>query len=397
MFKKMAQNIAQSTGEIIGYGVLVTDEKGIIIGCSDERRIGASHPPSLAVIMENRPMTTSPGDAECLGNVLPGYTLPIQFFGRVLGSVSIAGLPEEVERYGLLVQKQAEIMLREQAFLESNLLREQAMRDLTENVASYDKRSGRGDIIMIRGRDLGFDLAKCKVAIVAEMGAWPEGSAESSFRVMSREVKAVFSNPKNVVCPHENYRVTVLFSPSSEGGIEKVYDAVLHLSGDLMDRMAEKDIETNIGVGFYAPDLEGLSTSLLSARRCLRLAGRLGAKGIIKAEDYTGEALLDSLPAAIGESFADRTLGGLKGRNDLPELKETFLAWCGSPFAGADVAGKLSLHRNSLRYRLKKIRQLTGKDPRNFKDAFELWAAFVLSDISGEFADRCEHRNAGKV
>lgn len=79
MFKKMAQNIAQSTGEIIGYGVLVTDEKGIIIGCSDERRIGASHPPSLAVIMENRPMTTSPGDAECLGNVLPVIPFPYSF------------------------------------------------------------------------------------------------------------------------------------------------------------------------------------------------------------------------------------------------------------------------------------------------------------------------------
>ncbi|NLD06072.1 MAG: hypothetical protein GX672_09360, partial [Synergistaceae bacterium] len=32
MFKKMAQNIAKSTSEVIGYGVLVTDEEGVIIG-----------------------------------------------------------------------------------------------------------------------------------------------------------------------------------------------------------------------------------------------------------------------------------------------------------------------------------------------------------------------------
>ncbi len=30
MFKKMAQNIAKSTSEVIGYGVLVTDEKGLL-------------------------------------------------------------------------------------------------------------------------------------------------------------------------------------------------------------------------------------------------------------------------------------------------------------------------------------------------------------------------------
>ena len=93
MFKKMAQNIAKSTSDVIGHGVLVTDENGMIIGCNDEKRIGEYHPPSIKVMQENMPMTTSISDAENYGNVLPGYTLPIRFFDRVMGSVSIAGLP----------------------------------------------------------------------------------------------------------------------------------------------------------------------------------------------------------------------------------------------------------------------------------------------------------------
>ncbi|MEG1603454.1 MAG: helix-turn-helix domain-containing protein, partial [Cloacibacillus sp.] len=64
--------------------------------------------------------------------------------------------------------------------------------------------------------------------------------------------------------------------------------------------------------------------------------------------------------------------------------RDTFLGWCESPFASGEVADRLSMHRNSLQYRLKKIRALTGKDPWNFKDAFELWAAFVLKNISTE-------------
>ncbi len=160
LFKKMAQNIAKSTSEVIGYGVLVTDEKGVIIGCNEEKRIGEFHPPSIRVMQENRPMATSTVDAENYLNVLPGYTLPIQLFDNVLGSVSIAGLPEEVARYGLLVQKQAEIMLREQAFLESNLLRERALRDLIENVASYDPRNGNEEFIMMQAKELGFNSLK---------------------------------------------------------------------------------------------------------------------------------------------------------------------------------------------------------------------------------------------
>jgi carbohydrate diacid regulator len=44
------------------------------------------------------------------------------------------------------VQKQAEIMLREQAFLESDLLRERSLRDLIENISSYDPKEGSGNL-----------------------------------------------------------------------------------------------------------------------------------------------------------------------------------------------------------------------------------------------------------
>ena len=382
MFKKMAQNIAKSTSEVIGYGVLVTDEKGVIIGCNEEKRIGEFHPPSIRVMQENRPMATSTVDAENYLNVLPGYTLPIQLFDNVLGSVSIAGLPEEVARYGLLVQKQAEIMLREQAFLESNLLRERALRDLIENVASYDPRNGNEEFIMMQAKELGFNLSRCRAAIVIEMRKWSNEAAESAFQRMLRETKTSFSNPRNVICPQENYRVTVLLSPSSDKDPNKIYEAAETLSKDFLDSVKGKGIHADVSIGFPAFDLQGLTRSLISARNSLRLAKQLGVKGMIRSEKFTGESLLDSLPAVSRENYVSMTLKGLNSRNDYEEMKETFLAWCESPFASGNVADKLSMHRNSLQYRLKKIRSLTGKDPWNFKDAFELWAAFMISDIS---------------
>ncbi len=378
----MAQNIAKSTSEVIGCGVLVTDENGIIVGCNEEKRIGESHPPSIKVMQENRPMATSSIDAENYGNVFPGYTLPIQLFDRVLGSVSIAGLPEDVARYGLLVQKQAEIMLREHAFLESNLLRERALRDLIENIASYDHRTGNAELVMIQARELGFNLSRCRIAIVVEMNTWSKEGAESAFQSMLREIRASFSNPRNVICPQENYRATILLSPSSDGDTLKIYEAAETLSQDFLDIIKDKGVLADVAVGFSAFDLGELSSSLISARKSLRLAKQLGIGGIIKSDKFTGEALLDSLPAAVKDNYVARTLGGLYSRNDYEEIKDTFLAWCESPFASGNVAEKLSMHRNSLQYRLKKIRTITGKDPWNFKDAFELWAAFIISDIS---------------
>ena len=382
MFKKMAQYIAKRTSDVIGHGVLVTDENGMIIGCNDEKRIGEYHPPSIKVMQENMPMTTSISDAENYGNVLPGYTLPIRFFDRVMGSVSIAGLPEEVERYGLLVQKQAEIMLREQAFLESDLLRERSLRDLIENISSYDPKEGSGELIMMQARELGFNISKCRVELVIEMSRWSNETAEAAFQRMLREVRSSFSNPRNVICPQENYRVTVLLSVGADREPDKTYEAAEVLSKDFLESIGAKGILADVSIGFYALDLHGLSRSINSARNSLRLARRLGIKGMIRSEKFTGEALLDALPTGVREEYAARILKELPSRKDFNEMKETFMAWCGSPFASGNVAENLSMHRNSLQYRLKKIRSITGKDPWNFKDAFELWAAFVISDIS---------------
>lgn len=382
LFKKMAQNIAKSTSEVIGYGVLVTDRKGIVIGCNEEKRVGDFHPPSMRVMKENRPMATSTVDAENYLNVMPGYTLPIQLFDRVLGSVSIAGLPEEVARYGLLVQKQAEIMLREQAFLESNFLRERALRDFIENVASFDPRNRNEEFILMQAKELGFNLSKCRIALVIEMNRWSNESGESAFQRMFREIKTSYSNPRNVICPQENYRATVLLSTSSERDPGKIYEAAETLSIDFLESVRSKGIYSDVSIGFSGFDLQGLTCSLISARKSLRLAKQLGLEGIIRAKKFTGESLLDSLPVGVRNDFVSRTLEGLNSRSDYDEMKETFLAWCESPFASGNVADRLALHRNSLQYRLKKIRLLTGKDPWNFKDAFELWAAFVISDIS---------------
>lgn len=388
MFKKMAQRIAESASEVIGRGVLVTDENGVIIGCNVRKRIGTFHEPSLKVMRENKPLVTYREEAKTMPGVFPGYTLPIQFFDKVVGSISIAGMPEEVERFGLLVQKQAEIMLREQAFLESNLMRERALRDLVENIASYDGSQGMGELINLQGKELGVTLSRCKGAVVVEMRSWKDESSENAYQIMVRELRSAFSHPRNVICPQRNRRVTLFVTPNRPGTNDDITQNIETVAKNFVDATESKGITADVAVGFPANDMNGLAISLRSARDAMRLAGQLKMSGVVSARNLTSEALLDMLPVGKREEFAHRTLAGLEGRNDYEEMRDTFLGWCESPFASGEVAERLSMHRNSLQYRLKKIRALTGKDPWNFKDAFELWAAFVLKNISGDGGDR---------
>ena len=381
MFKRFAKHIVKSAAEIVGCSVLVTDENAFIIACSDEGRLGEFHEPSVRVMQDNIPLETTEEEASGLANVFPGYTLPIQLFNNVVGSISITGAPHDVARYGRLVQKHAEIMLREQAYLESSMLKERELRDFIKNVASFDVRNRNNELILMQGKELGYDLSWCRIAMIIEMKHWDVSSGEAAFKVLQGEVRSSYSNPRNVVCFHENYRITLLFAPSSAAGDSDVSEVAESLSSDLIKNLKCKDIDIDIAIGFPAKDLQGLARSLRSARNVLRLARQLGAHGIITARSFTAETLLDLLPHSQREEFAIGTLKNLIDRVDYEDIKETFLTWCESPFASGEAAEKMSMHRNSLQYRLKKIRTLTGKDPWNFKDAFELWISFVLLDM----------------
>ena len=41
------------------------------------------------------------------------------------------------------------------------------------------------------------------------------------------------------------------------------------------------------------------------------------------------------------------------------------------------------IHRHTLMYRLAKIAQLSGRDPRQFEDAAALYAALLVSNMNG--------------
>ncbi|MCY7476410.1 helix-turn-helix domain-containing protein [Paenibacillus larvae] len=60
---------------------------------------------------------------------------------------------------------------------------------------------------------------------------------------------------------------------------------------------------------------------------------------------------------------------------ELYDTLQVFLAENGEPHRTTE---RLIIHRNTLRYRLNRITEITGKDPRRFHDLFQLQMALWL-------------------
>lgn len=379
MLRTCAQELAESTSEIVGYSVLLTDGNGIVIGSSDPSRLGSLHSPSVGVIRTRKPEITTPEEAPRLPEgVRPGITLPISLAGRVVGSIAIAGPPDEVSRYGRLVQKQAELLLRENALLRSSMLREQALQELILEIAAFDPLKADETILVMRGRELGYDLRPPRAALIAEI-LHPEEAPLNRRLEAQALARRFFSHPQDIVSRLGDDKIVVLAFLGLAARETQPLEEIRKTARLLAFSLEENGLSVRIGIGEIAASAAFLGEAFRSAGEAARLsAKKSGEEKVFFIGDLRLESLLSFIPKDRAAAFCESVLKDLPGASDAEELIQTFLAWCERPFEPARVAQSLSIHRNTLSYRLQKIERITGLNLREVRGILMLRAALEL-------------------
>jgi purine catabolism regulator len=83
------------------------------------------------------------------------------------------------------------------------------------------------------------------------------------------------------------------------------------------------------------------------------------------------------------ELFCDSTLGQLIAHDGAhgSALIESLRAYIEANGRWAEAATELSVHRHTLRYRIRKIEELTGRDLSSAGDRLELWLALRAHEL----------------
>jgi purine catabolism regulator len=135
----------------------------------------------------------------------------------------------------------------------------------------------------------------------------------------------------------------------------------------LARKVVEAEPHSRVGVGRPAHG-RALGRSLLEARAALDAV----ASPVASYHDLGSLELLLSLPDAALEAFVDRVLGSAaKSR----WLVESLTALLDSGCRWSDAAEKLGVHRHTLRYRMERLREQTGRHPDEPEQRMELWLA----------------------
>jgi len=368
----LAQQIAGETTEAIGHNVIITDTEAIVIGSGDETRVGSLHEASLDVMRTQESAWHDPEQAARLRGVRPGITLPLVIDGEAVGTVGITGSPRQVRRFGLLVRRQTEILLEESALLRSRLQRERALEDLLGEVAGFTSGAMDPALLEASARDLGFTLSGERRALMVATTAATIGPE------FLRVIRAVFHHPQDVAARRSTTTCLVLMHADSR----RATDETTRLADTLEERFAGR---VRVGLGDVARTHEGLAASCHDAVDALQLGTRVSPdlRLLDIKELRTHQALLSLAPAAR-ERLATGLLGDLPERSDWPVLRATVLAWCESGFNLVEAASALTIHRNTLLYRLGKLEQLLGRPWRDHRHMLDVYVACVVDQAEAD-------------
>ncbi|MCH5670283.1 PucR family transcriptional regulator [Streptomyces gilvus] len=167
----------------------------------------------------------------------------------------------------------------------------------------------------------------------------------------------------------------------SESGI--LAESLLESVRDPLSAGLDDDGRVTLGVSAAVHSAEGLRGALEEARHARRVAaarpGRVCAAGHQELASHV--LLLPFVPDDVRRAFTARLLDPLRDydRRHRAELIPTLEAFLDCDGSWTRCATRLHLHVNTLRYRVGRIEQLTGRDLSRLEDKLDFFLALRMS------------------
>jgi sugar diacid utilization regulator len=227
-----------------------------------------------------------------------------------------------------------------------------------------------------------------KYSCLALAGKLKESSQLNSSAIASRmRHKVQFLGGRCLVSNYNDVTI-ILIDPCTQSTPEEISDALLHFFADDAPLCAGP-IRHNVQGA--AETIHAALTTYQVAPAATDLVNSVGSIRPLQADDMLPERVLIADQYAADQLYNETYLRLEKGdpHQIMLNTLETFLA-CGRSLEL--TANKLSVHSNTVRYRLKRSIEVSGWDPNNPREAFVLQVALKLGRIRQAEVEARHHR-----
>ena len=323
--RDLAQGVADAAMTDVAYNVNIIDADGVILASGDSSRVGTVHHGALRAIESGEAVEV----AEDTAGQRTGINLPFALNGQTIGVVGITGPLTEVRPLARLVRTSVSLLVQQN--LEFTRQRYEVLTAaLAAEVETY--APGLVELAMMQGLDL--THPQTAVLVVGDVEGLP------------RLWPAAFALPGG----------EFLVNPDERD------DAVARWIRHVPDAL------------FFVSEPHDLAWRCLAEVRLARSVQRaLDMPGSVHQASDVAELI------ALRQAPRRTALAALDNQ---PELVETLRTFITHNMGMSETAAALHVHRNTLLYRLQRIRRLTGLDPRQLLELVAL-VGYVLHLVDG--------------
>lgn len=349
--------IVEELSILIDQNVIVIDHNGFIIASTDMSRMNQFHEGALIAMKNKEVMHMTKELTATLKGVREGMVMPLIIEDTPIGVIGVTGQPSEIEKYGKLVQKIT------QFFVEDFLTRQEKEREVRMfEFFLLDLLNGRVDknLLEQRAEMLNIDTELYDRVIIIQLER----------RIDMKGIDYL----KNIQIIHPQLHIfqwsfdkLVLLVPKVS---RKHLEETLISFNRKLTKLYPDDIFIGVGnpQSFYQ-----LKDSYNQANVALSAVTK--NKTIVFEEDLKLELLLADIEEKKVQNFIARTIGPLLCEEELIYNLEM---WLKNNDPLKDIADTLHIHKNTLKYRLKKIEKLLNIDINNNEHKVELMIAISM-------------------
>lgn len=391
----VAESIVNKLSALLKKKITVSNAMGDVLASSDLAETGKNYE-DLKQAVESKTEMDVVGAATktALGE---GLIVPISYSGEVIGAVFVEDKLDEYKHYRHILSTTIDLLINQNMVIDNfpykNKIKDNFVFGLLHRKLSLEDSKVREEAELFE-----INLSRDKVVVIVSVNGFWENLFGTNLSASEDEKQTMLATYKKRIfqafsqffgrlsaCSvsyfgSDTFVVLVDELYSMDG--KEMIDLIRQKTDDFHKLVAdqfEKYNEILIGVGSFYRGREGAILAYEEARRALNLAITIGEKRKVYHIDDLGMiATLAGGNKKWQDNFVKRLLMKLIAEDYLLETVEVFF---NKNMSLTQTSKELKIHRNTLLYRLDKIKKVTGLDPRKFNDAMELKVALILNKV----------------
>jgi|SRR5690554_2396654 len=362
--KKQADVIIKNLKTIINEDINYISKEGYIIASSDETRVGNFHGGGHLVSKTKKPLIIH-YDGEYEGSK-KGINLPIFFENNLTAVIGITGEADEIIQFSKVIVKMTEILIKENLIYTQRQFKRENNRILMELII---KNKFNPEILKLKMEELSYNINKYNYFICMELKNFNLQNIELSNKIYNSIEKRI---KFDCILTRDESRFLLLSQRSS---YNELYEKLKIIKNYIESKYK---IILTIGISEEIQKYENIYNAYREAVNVCEI-DKYKDSGIIAKFDSTNvDYLLQTLSTSKSFQHFSKKLFQTLTNEEVKEIKTLINEYILHNGSIKKLSKSLYVHKNTVQYRLNKVFNLTGYNPRVLKDLIGLFIALSI-------------------